>query len=148
MTLSAFSVTLVAAVMAAVVGAAVPASAETRESLVTERQKLTEEYRQASHEFRIKKADQKIALEQLKVELQRKRIMRNGPPPSPDPAAGKYREMVQRQYKEILPLERRYKDLQLKLRENELKLRKLKVDEARKGPATQSSPQPAAAGKP
>ncbi|MEO5373810.1 MAG: hypothetical protein H7840_05960 [Alphaproteobacteria bacterium] len=111
------------------------AAAQTQQTLTAERQKLIQDYQKAEREYKIKRAEQKIALEELKVQLQRQRLSQSGPPPTPDPADAKYREFVQRQHKEILPLERRYKDLRLRLRENELKFRKLKVDEVRKAPA-------------
>lgn len=116
--------------------AAAPARAEdAAAALLAERKELGADYQKAREELRLLLADQKIAMEELKISLTRKDLGRKTKATAADgkdPFFEQVRKLGDKQLKEREGPERRKKDLELRLRENLLKLKKLKVDEDRK----------------
>ncbi|MBF0094980.1 MAG: hypothetical protein HQL33_07690 [Alphaproteobacteria bacterium] len=113
------------------------AAAESAEALSEARQKLTEEYRAAVREVQLMQTDHRIAMEQLKISLTRKDL---GKPQTPEMSAAyseKVRGLAQKQEKQIAPLQKKRRDMELKLRENALAQQKLRLDERRKGASSQ-----------
>lgn len=113
------------------------AAAESAEALSEARQKLTEEYRAAVREVQLMQTDHRIAMEQLKISMTRKDL---GKPQTPEMSAAyseKVRGLAQKQEKQIAPLQKKRRDMELKLRENALAQQKLRLDERRKGASSQ-----------
>ncbi|MFN3076514.1 MAG: hypothetical protein ABT940_06485 [Alphaproteobacteria bacterium] len=109
------------------------AQAQTMDSLAKDRGKLILDYRKAVQEERKMEADQKIAMEQLKVQLARKRIGKPVTPPdvsgAVDPDRKKIADLTQKQLKQITPLRQRRKDLALQLHDNQIAQQKLRLDD-------------------
>ncbi|KAF0119306.1 MAG: hypothetical protein FD149_108 [Rhodospirillaceae bacterium] len=104
------------------------------DALIEERKQLVKEYKKASQELQFTISEQKIALEQLKTSIARKSLgkKKEPTPGQEDPDAAKIRDTVAKQVKQREPAERRKKDVGLRLRDNLLKIRKLRLDEQKR----------------
>ncbi|MBF0561878.1 MAG: hypothetical protein HQL37_07615 [Alphaproteobacteria bacterium] len=125
-----------AILMAMVLGAVNPAQGQAMDSpamsaLAKDRGRLLVDYRKAMQDEQKMASEQKIAMEQLKVDVARKQIGKPIQPPDQDsgldPGQKKISDLVQKQRKQIAPLQQRRKDLGLQLRNNMLEQQKLKV---------------------
>ena len=95
---------------------------------------MVQEFQKASQELYFTIGEQKIALEQLKISLARKSLgkRKEAAPGQDDPNTAKVRDMVAKQVKQRELVERRKKDVGLRLRDNLLKIRKLRLNEQKR----------------